>query len=59
MTLEEKRELRMECLRLAVENGTPVDIKDPIPLANTYYLWVISDLEPAQTGQKPPPMRKR
>jgi hypothetical protein len=59
MTQQEIRELRMEVLRLAVENGTPADVVDPIRLANTYYLWVISDLEPAQTGQKPPPSRKR
>jgi hypothetical protein len=58
MTLEDKRELRMECLRLAVENGTPVDVSDPIPLANTYYLWVISE-EPELPGQKSPPGRKR
>lgn len=58
MTLEDKRELRMECLRLAVENGTPVDVSDPIPLANTYYVWVTSE-EPELTGQKSPPSRKR
>jgi hypothetical protein len=32
--------LRLECLRLAVENGTVADISNPIELADKYYQWV-------------------
>jgi hypothetical protein len=32
--------LRLECLRLAVENGTVADISNPIDLADKYYQWV-------------------
>ena len=59
MTQQEIRELRMEVLRLAVENGTPADVVDPIRLANKYWNFVCQDegfkLEPP----KPPPSRKR
>ena len=59
MTQQEIRELRMEVLRLAVENGTPADVVDPIQLANKYWKFVCQDegfkLEPP----KPPPSRKR
>ena len=59
MTQQEIRELRMEVLRLAVENGTPADVVDPIQLATKYWNWVCQDevfkLEPP----KPPPSRKR
>ena len=59
MTQQEIRELRMEVLRLAVENGTPADVVDPIQLATKYWNFVCQDegfkLEPL----KPPPSRKR
>jgi hypothetical protein len=59
MTQQEIRELRMEVLRLAVENGNAVDIADPIQLATKYWNFVCQDegfkLEPP----KPPPSRKR
>ena len=59
MTAQEIRELRMEVLRLAVENGTPADVVDPIQLATKYWNFVCQDegfkLEPP----KPPPSRKR
>ena len=35
-----KIELRLECLRLAVENGSARDFKEPHRLADTYYEWV-------------------
>ena len=43
MTAQEIRELRMEVLRLAVENGTPADVNDPIQLANSYWNFVCQD----------------
>ena len=59
MTAQEIRELRMEVLRLAVENGTPADVVDPIQLATAYWNFVCQDegfkLEPP----KSPPSRKR
>ena len=59
MTAQEIRELRMEVLRLAVENGTPADVVDPIQLATSYWNFVCQDegfkLEPP----KSPPSRKR
>ena len=38
--MTEEESLRLECLRLAVENGTVVDISNPIELADKYYEWV-------------------
>ena len=59
MTQQEIRELRMEVLRLAVENGTPADVNDPIQLANKYSNFVCQDegckLEPL----KPPPSSRK
>ena len=37
---EEQIQLRLECLRIAVENGTVADISNPIELADRYYQWV-------------------
>ena len=37
---EEQIQLRLECLRIAVENGTVADISNPIELADKYYQWV-------------------
>ena len=38
--MTEEEGLRLECLRLAVENGTVADISNPIELADKYYQWV-------------------
>jgi hypothetical protein len=38
--MTEEEGLRLECLRLAVENGTVADISNPIDLADKYYQWV-------------------
>ncbi len=45
-------ELRLECLRLAVSYGTIQNIKDPVPLADTYFEWV------KQSGDKRPAPRR-
>ena len=34
-------EIKLECLRLAVEFGTQRDLQNPKQLANTYYEWVM------------------
>ena len=59
MTAQEIRELRMEVLRLAVENGTPADVNDPIQLANSYWNFVCQDERFRLEPPKPPPSRKR
>tara|TARA_R100000664_G_C2720503_1_gene114161 strand:- start:55 stop:273 length:219 start_codon:yes stop_codon:yes gene_type:complete len=35
------KEIRLECLRLAVENGTSRGIMEPHLLADKYYEWVM------------------
>ena len=40
MTNEEQIELRLECLRIAIEFGTQRDIMNPSHLAESYYQWV-------------------
>ena len=37
----EQHEIRLECLRLAVEFGTQRNLQNPKELANTYYEWVV------------------
>ncbi len=59
MTAQEIRELRMEVLRLAVENGTPADVVDPIQLANKYWNFVCQEERFRLEPPKPPPSRKR
>ena len=60
MTQQEIRELRMEVLRLAVENGTPADVVDPIQLATKYWNFVCQDVGFKLEPPKPPPSpRKR
>ena len=60
MTQQEIRELRMEVLRLAVENGTPADVNDPIQLANKYWNFVCQEERIKLEPPKPPPSpRKR
>lgn len=36
-------EIRLECLRMAVEFGTQRDIMNPVELADKYYNWVMSE----------------
>ena len=36
-------EIRLECLRMAVEFGTKRDIMNPVALADKYYNWVMSE----------------
>ena len=59
MTAQEIRELRMEVLRLAVENGTPADVNDPIQLANKYWNFVCQEERFKLEPPKSPPSRKR
>ncbi len=59
MTQQEIRELRMEVLRLAVENGTPADVVDPIQLATKYWNFVCEEERFKLEPPKPPPSRKR
>ena len=37
----EQHEIRMECLRLAVEFGSQRDLENPKQLADIYYEWVM------------------
>jgi hypothetical protein len=37
----ENKELRLECLKLAVSYGSIQNIKDPVKLAKTYLDWVV------------------
>ena len=37
----EQHEIRLECLRLAVEFGTQRNLTNPKELANKYYEWVV------------------
>jgi len=39
----DKNEIRLECLRFAVEFGSVANIKNPIPLAEIYYKWVMDE----------------
>ena len=59
MTQQEIRELRMEVLRLAVENGTPADVNDPIQLANKYWNFVCQDEGVKLEPLKPPPSSRK
>ena len=36
-------EVRLECLRLATEFGPEFDRKDPLPIAEKYFDWVINN----------------
>ena len=35
-------EIRMECLRLATEFSPENERRDPLPIADTYYEWVLN-----------------
>ena len=41
MTNDDKIELRLECLRMAIEFGTQRDIMNPSHMAQMYYDWVV------------------
>ena len=47
-------EVRLECLRLATEFGPENDRKDPLPKAETYYIWTMknSKRQPEKTAKK-------
>ena len=36
-------EVRLECLRLATEFGPENDRRDPLPIAENYFEWVIKN----------------
>ena len=38
-------QIRLECLRLATEFGVENDRRDPIPIAEKYYVWVTKNSE--------------
>ena len=50
----ENKELRLECLKLAVSYGSIQNIKDPVELAKTYLKWV----EKSVDKDKSPPTAK-
>jgi hypothetical protein len=37
-------EIRLECLRLATEFGPENDRRDPLPIAENYFDWVIKKI---------------
>ena len=58
MTDEEKIDLRLECLRIAIEFGTQRDMMEPDQLAEKYYKWVVqgSDyLRPVDNSERRKP----
>ena len=49
----EQHEIRMECLRLAVEFGSQRDLENPKELADIYYEWVMEgSLEISPSGNR-------
>jgi len=47
-------EIRLECLRLATEFSPENDRRDPLPIAEDYFNWVIknSKRQPEKTAKK-------
>jgi hypothetical protein len=41
--LTPRQEVRLECMRLAVEFGTQRDLLHPEKLADIYYKWIMQD----------------
>jgi hypothetical protein len=41
--LTPRQEVRLECMRLAVEFGTQRDLLHPEKLADIYYKWIMED----------------
>jgi hypothetical protein len=37
-----KEEIRLEILRIVKETGTEYQKKDPLPICDKYYKWIIS-----------------
>ena len=57
-----KKEIRLECLRLAVENGKSRDILQPHLLADLYYEWVMQgsdDSRPADNRKDEGPKKAK
>ena len=50
--MTEEESLRLECLRIAVENGTVADISNPIELADKYYEWVKKPTPPLMQNKE-------
>lgn len=50
MVEADRIELRLECLRLAVEFGSARDFKEPDALADRYYQWVVQGSEATRPG---------
>ena len=49
----EDKEIRLECLRLAVEFGSQRDLENPKGLADIYYEWVMKgSLETSPSGNR-------
>mgnify|MGYP001241060625 CR=1 FL=1 len=47
------KEIRLECLRLAVECGSQRDLTNPSDLAGKYYEWVMKgSLETSPSGNR-------
>tara|TARA_R100000908_G_C3702489_1_gene112374 strand:+ start:179 stop:409 length:231 start_codon:yes stop_codon:yes gene_type:complete len=58
MTDEEKIDLRLECLRIAIEFGTQRDMMEPDQLAEKYYKWVVQgsdNLRPVDNSERRKP----
>ena len=58
MTDEEKIDLRLECLRIAIEFGTQRDMMEPDQLADKYYNWVVQgsvNLRPVDNSERRKP----
>ena len=47
-------EIRLECLRLATEFSPENDRRNPLPIAEDYYIWVTknSKRQPEKTAKK-------
>ena len=50
--MTEEESLRLECLRIAVENGTVADISNPVDLADKYYQWVKQPTPPLMQKER-------
>ena len=58
MTEQEEIDLRLECLRIAIEFGTQRDMMEPDQLAEKYYKWVVQgsgEARPADNSERRKP----
>ncbi len=58
MTEQEEIDLRLECLRIAIEFGTQRDMMEPDQLAEKYYKWVVQgsgEYRPADNSERRKP----